>query len=99
MRSNAARLHLAEDIVPLSEFEADASSLVRRLRETGRAVVLTEGGRPAAVLVTPEEFDELHERERVLAAVEEGLSDLRAGRVIDDEELEQELDEQFGPGE
>jgi prevent-host-death family protein len=99
MRSNAALLHIAEDIVPLSDFEANPSSLMRKLRETGRAVVLTEAGRPAAVLVTPEEFDELHDRERVVAAVERGRADLRAGRVIDDEELSRELDEKYGPAE
>jgi hypothetical protein len=37
------------------------------------------------------------ERERFLAAVREGLADAEAGRVVDDEELDSFLDEQFGP--
>jgi hypothetical protein len=49
--------------------------------------------------VSSDEFDEQHERKRVVAAVERGLDDLRAGRVIDDEEFALELDERFGPSE
>jgi hypothetical protein len=37
-----------------------------------------------------------NERERVIA-VERGLSDIRAGRVIDDDEFGRQLDEQLGP--
>lgn len=97
MRFNAARLHVTEDIVPLSELGASASVLMKKLRETGRAVVLTEKGRPAAVLMTPEEFDGLRQREQVIAAVERGRADVRAGRVVDDEDLGREFEARFGP--
>ena len=97
MRSNAARIHLTENIVPLSELGASAPGLMKKLRESGRAVVLTEEGRPAAVLMTPEAFDALRQRERVIAAVERGRADLRAGRVIDDEDLGREFEARFGP--
>lgn len=39
---------------------------------------------------------ELRELERFLAAVDEGLADSEAGRVIDDEELDRELEEWLG---
>lgn len=37
------------------------------------------------------------ERDRFVEAVEEGLADAEAGRVISDEELGRDLDESFGP--
>lgn len=37
------------------------------------------------------------ERERLIAAIERGRADVRAGRVTDDEELTKELDEALGP--
>ncbi len=37
------------------------------------------------------------ERARLIAAIERGRADLRAGRVTDDEELTKELDEALGP--
>jgi predicted transcriptional regulator len=41
----------------------------------------------AAVLITPELFDELSERERLLLAVRDGMADLEAGRVVEHEGL------------
>ncbi len=96
MRSNAARLRVTENSVPLSELGASASGLMKKLRESGQAVVLTEEGRPAAVLITPEVFDGLRQRDRVIAAVERGRADLRAGRVIDDEDLSRDVEARFG---
>lgn len=88
-------IRLAEDILPIGEFKTQASSVIRRLQESNRAVVITQNGRPAAVLITPQEFDRLSEQQRFLAAVDEGWADSEAGRVIDDDELDRELDGMF----
>jgi len=48
------------------------------------------------VLITPEEFDRMRERDRFAEAVSAGLADSATGRVIDDEELGAELDAEFG---
>src|SRR3954453_20273727 len=89
-------LHLSEDVLPLGDFKAHASSVLRQLKNSQRPVVITQNGRPAAVLITPEEFDSFHERKRFMAAVQEGLSDSEAGRVLEDEEVERLLDAEFG---
>jgi len=89
-------LLLSEDIVPINEFKAQASSVLRKMRQSQRPVVITQNGRPAAVLITPEEFDQMREREHFLAAVREGLADSEAGRVLEDEEVERLLNEEFG---
>ncbi len=90
-------IQIAEDIVPLADLKARASRLFRQIREQQRPVIITQNGKPAAVLITPEEFDRLSERDRFLAAVDEGLADADAGRLVDDEELGAELDAAFGP--
>ena len=84
-------VQLSRDIVPLATFKSQASQIFRQLREQKRPVVVTQHGRPAAVLITPEEFDRLQEHDRFVAAVREGLADSEAGRLIDDEELTAEL--------
>ncbi len=70
--------------------------VLRRLRTEQRPIVITLNGKPAAVLITPEEFDRLYERERFVEAVGKGLADAEAGRVVDDEALSGELDAEFG---
>lgn len=89
-------LHVSEDILAIADFKARASEVVRRLREHRRPVVITQGGKPAAVLLAPEEFDQLVHQAQFVAAIEEGLADVKAGRVLSDEELDAALDEQLG---
>jgi prevent-host-death family protein len=89
-------LHISEDILPIADFKARASEVVRRLREHRRPVVITQSGKPAAVLLSPEEFDRLTYRARFLDAVGEGLADAEAGRVVSDEALGKLLDDEFG---
>jgi prevent-host-death family protein len=89
-------LQVSEDILPIAEFKTRASEVVRRLREHRRPVVITQGGKPAAVLLATEEFDQLTSQARLLAAIDEGLADAKAGRVLSDEELDAVLDEQLG---
>ena len=88
---------MAEDIVPLADFKSRTSQLLRKMREDQRPLVITQNGKPAAVLITPEDFDRIRERERFVEAVSAGLADSAAGRLIDDEELDMTLDKELGP--
>jgi prevent-host-death family protein len=90
-------LHVSQDILPICDFKAHAGQVLRRLRDEGRPVVITQHGRPAGVLLSPEEYDRLREHDRFLEAVHEGLADAEAGRTISDEELGARLDDLFGP--
>lgn len=89
-------IQVSEDILPIAEFKARASEVVRRIREGGRPVVITQSGQPSAVLISTEDFDLFSYRERFLASVREGLTDEREGRVISNDELKVMLDERFG---
>lgn len=89
-------LNVADDIIPLARFKAQASQVFKRLHEEQRPVVITQNGKPAAVLITPEEFDQVQEHQRFLDAVRSGLDDVEAGRVIGDEDLDAELDAELG---
>ncbi len=89
-------LQIAEDIVPLARFKASASQVFRQLHQEQRPVVITQNGKPAAVLITPEEYDEMQEHRRFLGAVQEGLEDGKAGRTISDAELDAKLEAELG---
>src|SRR5580704_328941 len=86
----------AEDIVPISEFKAQAAEVLRRVGATGRPLVITQNGKAAGVLLSPSEFDRLSERARFVAALEEGLADADAGRVRDHDEVAARMKERFG---
>jgi prevent-host-death family protein len=88
-------LHISEDIMPVGAFKTNATRILRRLNESGRPFVITQNGKPAAVLLTPAEYDRLSVSARFSDAVNEGLEDAAAGRLIDDDALSSELDSVF----
>lgn len=75
-------VRVSEDIVPISDFKAQATDLLKRVAATGQSVVITQNGKAAGVLMSPVEFDRLTERARFVAAVEDALEDERAGRIV-----------------
>lgn len=89
-------MQVSEDILPIGEFKAQVSRVLRKLHEAQRPIVITQNGKPTAVLITPEEFDRLREHDRFLEAVREGLADSEAGRVVEDEALSGELEAALG---
>ena len=84
-------LKVAEDIVPVAQFKAQAKRWLARLRETGQPLVITQNGRSAGVVLSPEEYDRLTYQQRFLASVVEGLDDLEAGRTASTDELRRRL--------
>jgi prevent-host-death family protein len=84
---------VAEDIVPIAEFKAHLSETIRGLDQRPRPLVLTLNGKPAAVVMSPREYDRLSYRQRFIAAVEEGLADVEARRLYTSEEVEADLEQ------
>ncbi len=80
-------ISIAEDIVPVGEFRARSGQMLERLKTSGRPLVITQNGRPAGVLITPEEFDRMRNQLEVAREIEEGLADLDAGRTMTTREL------------
>src|SRR5580704_8542673 len=74
-------LRVSENIVPVSDFKAQATDWLKRAADSGQPVIITQNGRAAGVLLSPAEFDRLTERARFVGAVNEGLADAEAGRV------------------
>ncbi len=84
-------VQIADGIIPLGEFKAQAARFLKRLAESGEPMVITQNGRPAGVLVAPAEFDRMQERQRFLESVAVGLADADAGRVVDTAEIRRRL--------
>jgi prevent-host-death family protein len=79
----------------LSEAKMKLSSLIDAVQATDEEVLITKNGAPAAVLVSPDEFDSLKETIAVrsdaalMREIKEGLKDLkrRKARLYTLEEL------------
>jgi antitoxin YefM len=79
--------------VPLGEAKNRLSEYVSDVEQTHDRVTITRHGRTAAVLISAEDLAALEETVDILAtpgaaeAITEGLADLEAGRVADNEAL------------
>ena len=89
-------VRVSEDFVPVSEFKAQAADWLRKLAKANAPVVVTQNGRPAGVLLSPQAFDELTERARFVEAVEDGLADAKAGRVQSNADVIRRMKARFG---
>jgi antitoxin YefM len=86
---------IAMKTLSLSEAKMKLSSLIDAVQATDEEVLITKNGAPAAVLVSPDEFDSLKETIAVrsdaalMREIKEGLKDLkrRKARLYTLEEL------------
>lgn len=84
---------LAMETLPLAQIKNRLSEFVERVASQHDRVTITRNGRPAAVLVSPEDLEALEETlsilgdSRELKALQGGLADLDAGRVLSLEQL------------
>ncbi len=85
-------LNISNDIVPIGEFKSSISKWLKNIQNTGHPLVITQKGRPAAVLLSPSEYDELVYKRHFLDSVDRGFSDAESGSVYSRKELKKELD-------
>ena len=84
-------ISVAKDIIPIGEFKAHASRLLRQVSQSTRPLVITQNGRPAGVLLSPTEYDRLCARELLLESVAAGIADADGGRLMDAPTLRERL--------
>lgn len=84
---------LLKHLVPVGELRSNMAHWLDQLKTTGRPVVVTQNGKAAAVLVAPEQLDEIEERSAVVRLVMQGLREVAAGQLVDDEQVWAEVDD------
>ena len=77
-----SRVHVDEDIRPLSEFRAGVATFVKQIHETRRPMVLTQRGRGVAVLIDVQVYERMQERLEVLEEVYKTEEQIASGSGI-----------------
>ena len=86
-------IRIANDIIPLGEFKSGISTCLKKVQATGHPLVITQNGRPAGVLLSPEEYDRLIYRTQFTESVERGLVAAESGEVYTTGEMKERLAE------
>lgn len=91
-------IRIANDIIPLGEFKSGISSCLKKVQTTGHPLIITQNGRPAGVLLSPEEYDNLVYRKQFIESVERGMAAAESGEVYSTDEVRERLAEKRASG-
>lgn len=84
-------ISISNDIVPIAEFKTNISKWFKSLQNTGHPLIITQNGKPAGVLLSPTEYDDLVYRKSFLDSIERGISDADSGRTYSTGEIKAKL--------
>lgn len=71
-----------EDIQPVSAFRSNAAKLIGRVQASKRALVLTQHGRSAAVVLDASEYDRLIEELELLRDIHHSNTQIATGKSL-----------------
>jgi antitoxin YefM len=81
-------ISITNDIVPIAEFKAGISRWFKSLKSTGQPVIITQNGKPAGVLLSPEDYDELVYKKSFLDSIGRGIADAESGKTYRTEQVQ-----------
>ena len=84
-------INISKDIVPVGEFKIGISKWLKSIRENNHPVVITQNGRAAGVLISPEEYDLLNYRKEFTNSVNRGISNFESGDYFSTDEAKKML--------
>ena len=87
------RINLEQDIKPLTEFRANVTAFVQRVRKSKRPMVITQHGRSSAVLLGVEEYESLIEKIEILQDIHLAEKQFNDGKSIDHDDVKYKISE------
>lgn len=84
-------ISVSNDIIPVGEFKSKLAYFLNQIQEQGNSLIITQNGKPAGVLLSPKEFDQLKETKQFIESVARGLSDSETGNVMTTAQVKAQL--------
>ena len=84
-------ISVSSDIIPVGEFKASLAKYLKEIQQKKNSLIITQNGKPAGVLISPSEFDELRHTKLFFESVSRGLSDSEKGKTLSTSKLRGEV--------
>ncbi|MBK7103667.1 MAG: type II toxin-antitoxin system Phd/YefM family antitoxin [Ignavibacteriae bacterium] len=84
-------ISVSSDIIPVGQFKSSLAKYLKDLQIRKNSLIITQNGKPAGVLVSPKEFDELRETKLFIDSISRGLADSENGEVLTTSQIRTEL--------
>ena len=85
------RSHFKQDVKPISEFRANAAALIDHVRNRKRALILTQRGRSAAVVLDVDEYEDILDELELLRDVRTALEQEEKGELVSHDKVKKEV--------
>ena len=80
-------MKVSSDIKPVSYLKSHAAEILKQINETHRPVVITQNGKPKAVLQDPDSYDIMRNAIGLLKLISQGEEDIKQGRMNSQEKV------------
>ncbi len=84
-------ISVQNDIIPVGQFKSSLAKYLKEIQLKRNSLIITQNGKPAGVLISPSEFDELTQTKLFIDSISRGLSDSEKGEVLSTAQLKNEL--------
>ena len=81
-----------EDVIPLSDLKVNPGKVVNHAKNSHRPILLTSRGRGIAVVQGVDEYEKKEDKLEFMKAITQGLMDIKAGNVLELDEVKKRLD-------
>jgi len=80
-------MKMREDIRPITYLKSRAAVLIKQLNETRRPVIITQNGKPRAVLQAPESYERTKTAIGLMKVIAQGEEDLRLRKTYEQDQV------------
>lgn len=84
-------ISIENDIIPVGQFKSGLAKYLKEIQNKRNSLIITQNGKPAGVLISPAEFDELRQTKLFIESISRGLSNSEKGEVLSTSQLRSEL--------
>jgi antitoxin YefM len=82
---------VANDIIPVGQFKSGLAKYLKEIQNKRNSLIITQNGKPAGVLISPSEFDDLRQTKLFIDSISRGLSNSEKGEVLSTSQLRREI--------
>lgn len=85
-------MKMAEDVRSVTYMKERAADLLDQINRSQRPVIITQDGKPRAVLQDPESFEQTRDALGLLKLISQGEADVRGGKVLAQDKVFESLE-------
>jgi len=85
-------MNMTSDIKPVTYLKSRAADLLNQINETHRPVIITQNGKPRAILQDPESYENMRNAIGILKLISQGESDIKNGKVKFQEDMFKDIE-------